>query len=94
MQDRARRAGLAFVADFVPVVDAELGVPNPSYRRFLWGLYRYFSRPYARVLGGGVHETVDPSVWRKRALQPGYRSSSLEAALRAGRLQPGAVDVR
>ncbi len=93
MQAKARRAGLAFLAEYLPGADAELGVPNPSYRRFLLGLYQYFSKRYDRVLGGGVNETIDPSVWRKRSLQPAYESPSIGVALRAGRIHEGGVEV-
>lgn len=93
MQAKARAVGLAFAVDRVPAVGAELDVPNPSYRRFLWGLYKYFSRPYDRIIGGGVHETIDPSVWAKWSVQPGYRPRSIDVALRAGRVQPDGEEV-
>lgn len=89
MQAEAAGAGLAFTAPYAPAAGAELDTPNPSYRTFMDGLYKLFSRPFDRVLGGGINETIDPSVWLKWYEQPNYRSPSIAAALQAGRIELG-----
>jgi hypothetical protein len=45
------------------------------------------------VLGGGVNETIDPSVWTKWYATPGYRPASLQVALDAGRIENGSSRV-
>ena len=81
MQAKAAGAGLAFSEAFVPAAGAELDVPNDSYDEFMYGIYRIFKKPFERVLGGGVNETIDPSVWLKWYGQSAYRPPSLEVAL-------------
>lgn len=89
MQAKASAAGLAFTAPFTPAAGAELDAPNPSYKTFMYGLYRLFSKPFDRVLGSGVNETIDPSVWLKWYEQANYRPPSIGAALAAKRIQLG-----
>jgi uncharacterized protein (DUF2235 family) len=93
MQAKAKGAGLAFSEDFVPAAGAELDVPNPSYQTFMFGLYRIFKQPYQRVLGGGVNETIDPSLWQKWYLQSEYRPPSIATAMLADLIEPGAGKV-
>ncbi|MGH8235344.1 MAG: DUF2235 domain-containing protein [Rhodanobacteraceae bacterium] len=81
MQAKAVGAGLAFSEDFVPAAGAELDVPNDSYGEFMSGIYRIFKKPFERILGGGINETIDPSVWLKWYGQSDYRPASLEQAV-------------
>ncbi|BFI95502.1 MAG: DUF2235 domain-containing protein [Rhodanobacter sp.] len=81
LQHKAMAAGLACNGLCVPAPDADLGVPRDSYGEFMGGLYKLFKPPYDRVIGGGVNETVDASVW-KHAGHADYRSPSLQQALR------------
>lgn len=93
MQARAKGAGLAFSEAFVPAAGAELDVPNDSYGKFMFGLYGIFKRPFERVIGGGVNETIDPSVWMKWYEQSSYRPPSLETALDKGLIETGSTRV-
>ncbi|HEX5961496.1 MAG TPA: DUF2235 domain-containing protein [Rhodanobacteraceae bacterium] len=93
MQAKAAAAGLAFSETFMPAPGAELDVPNHSYRDFMYGLYKLFRKPYQRVIGGGVHETIDPSAWLKWYTQAAYRPQSIEAALLAGLIEQGSTRV-
>jgi hypothetical protein len=93
MQSRAQAAGLAFSERKVPARGAELDAPNPSYRRFMFGLYKFFSRKYERQVGGGINETIDPTVWSRWCARPGYRPRPIETALQAGLLEPGSCRV-
>lgn len=89
LQAKAAGAGLAFNAAFTPALGAELGVPNDTYATFMYGLYRWFKSPLQREIGGGVNETIDPSVWMKWQRQSDYRPPSLAAAMQAGRIASG-----
>ncbi|WIG55747.1 MAG: hypothetical protein OJF61_001535 [Rhodanobacteraceae bacterium] len=93
MQAKARGAGLAFNEGFVPAPDAELGVPNDSYAQFMYGLYKIFKPPYQRVIGGGVNETIDPSVWMKWYAQSAYRPLPIETAMQADLIDLGSSRV-
>ncbi|MGH8191137.1 MAG: DUF2235 domain-containing protein [Rhodanobacteraceae bacterium] len=93
MQAKAAVAGLAFREQYMPSAGAELDVPNDSYDTFLCGIYRFFEPPFNRVLGGGIHETIDPSVWMKWHLQSSYRPPSLEIAMDKGLIEPGSSRV-
>ncbi|MGH8183158.1 MAG: DUF2235 domain-containing protein [Rhodanobacteraceae bacterium] len=93
MQAKAACAGLAFNSDYVPAAGAELDVPNPSYKQFMYGFYKVFKRPYQRVIGGGINETIDPSVWMKWLAQSSYRPRSIELAMREDRVEPGSSRV-
>ncbi len=72
---------------------AELDVPNDSYGKFMDGVYRVFNQPFERVLGGGVNETIDPSVWKKWYAQRQYRPQPLENAMQAGSIVLGSGKV-
>lgn len=89
MQAKAAGAGLAFGERYAVPGGAELDVPNDSYAQFMFGLYKVFKRPYERVLGGGVNETIDPSVWRKWAAQAAYRPPPVGTALLAELVEQG-----
>ncbi len=89
MQARAKGAGLAFTEDFVPAAGAELDVPNDSYAQFMYGIYKIFSKPFDRQIGGGVNETIDPSVWLKWYAQSAYRPQPLEVAMQADMIDLG-----
>ncbi|MFI4970259.1 MAG: DUF2235 domain-containing protein [Lysobacterales bacterium] len=82
LQRKAIAAGLHFGALCVPAADAGRGTPRDSYREFLRGLYRVFKPRTPRVLGGGVNETVDDSVWQRWRDDPAYRPASLVDAVR------------
>lgn len=94
MQAKAIGAGLAFSEAFVPAPGAELDVPNHSYARFMFGLYKLFKHPFNRVLGGGIHETIDPSVWTKWYGNSNYRTPSIEDALRAQKIELGSTRIQ
>lgn len=93
MQAKAAGAGLAFHSDCAPAVGAELAVPNPSYEQFMFGLYKFFRKPYQRVIGGGVNETIDASVWLKWYAQAAYRPRPVETAMLADLIGWGATRV-
>lgn len=90
MQAKAAAAGLQFATAFTAATDAERALPNDSYGQFMFGIYKLFKPPVARVLGGGVNETIDASVWKKWDAQPPYRPSSLQTAIESGLIEPGA----
>jgi hypothetical protein len=77
----------------MPAAGAELGTPNDSYAEFMKGLYEVFKKPFQRVLGGGVNETIDASLWTKWSTQPDYRPQSVEAAMLANLIEPGSSRV-
>lgn len=81
LQHKAITAGLACSETLLPPPDADLGTPRDSYAEFLLGLYKLLRPSYNRVIGGGVNETLDGSVWR-HASGTDYRSPTLEQALR------------
>lgn len=93
MQAKAVGAGLAFKELYVPAADAELDVPNDSYGTFMDGIYKMLNRPFERELGGGVNETIDPSVWLKWYAQRQYRPQPLETAMQDGSIMPGSGKV-
>lgn len=93
MQAKAKGAGLAFSEDFVPAPGAELDVPNDSYAKFMYGIYKLFKQPYQRVIGGGINETIDPSVWMKWYAQSAYRPQPVEVAMQADLIEPGSSRV-
>jgi uncharacterized protein (DUF2235 family) len=84
MQAKAAGAGLVFKEISEPVANAELAVPNDSYAEFMFGLYKLLHKPFDRVIGGGVNETIDDSVWTKWHAQSEYRPEPVEAALGKG----------
>jgi uncharacterized protein (DUF2235 family) len=89
MQAKAKGAGLAFSEDFVPAPGAELDVPNDSYGSFMGGIYKLFKKPYQRVIGGGINETIDPSVWLKWYAQAEYRPQPVKTAMLAALIELG-----
>ena len=93
MQAKAKGAGLAFSEDFTPAPGAELDVPNDTYGEFMYGIYKIFKQPYQRVIGGGINETIDSSVWMKWYAQSEYRPKPLEAAMLADMIELGSNKV-
>lgn len=81
MQAKAAGAGLAFKQVFTPPADAALAMPNDSYSHFVLGIYKWFKPRFDRVIGGGVNETIDASVWTKWDAQAAYRPASVQVAL-------------
>ncbi len=81
LQDKAIAAGVACTERLRPASDAASGMPRDSYKEFMYGIYKEFTPPFDRRLGGGVNEKVDESVWRRWLADPGYRSPSLVRAL-------------
>lgn len=86
MQRKAIGAGLAFTAPFVPLSGAVTATPNDSYRHFMFGLYHLFKRPFNRVFGTGINETIDDSVWEHWRAVAAYRPPTLTVALADGAL--------
>ncbi|MEW9624191.1 DUF2235 domain-containing protein [Rhodanobacter geophilus] len=82
LQRKAMAAGLACNKPFSPAPDAAAGVPRDAYAEFMFGIYRRFKPPFVRVIGNGINETVDESVWRHSRLASDYRSPTLARALR------------
>ena len=83
LQRKAIDAGMACSKLLVPAVDADSGVPRNSYAEFMSGLYKEFKSPIDRLLGTGVNEKVDDSVWQRWLADASYRSPSLVRALAA-----------
>ena len=77
IQDKAEGAGLKLREK--SALDAKdcMAAVNDSYREFAYGAYALLNKPYKRLFGKGVNETVDPSVWRRWAQDPKYRPASL-----------------
>ena len=84
LQGKAAGAGLAFKQAFVPLPHAETGVPNDSYKQFMYGLYKVLKKPFQRSIGGGVNETVDDSIWQKWRETADYRPQPLATAIAGG----------
>lgn len=81
LQRKAIAAGLACNELLMPESDADTGVPRNSYTEFMSGIYKEFKSPFDRLLGTGVNEKVDDSVWHRWLADAGYRSPSLVKAL-------------
>ncbi|MEO5829281.1 MAG: DUF2235 domain-containing protein, partial [Rhodanobacter sp.] len=81
LQRKAMDAGLACDKWIVPAIDANTGVPRDSYNEFMSGIYKEFKSPIDRLLGTGVNEKVDNSVWQRWLLDGRYRPPSLVRAL-------------
>lgn len=81
LQRKAVDAGLGCTRLFVPADDADTGVPRNSYAAFMSGLYKEFKSPIDRLLGTGVNERVDDSVWRRWLADLSYRPPSMVRAL-------------
>jgi uncharacterized protein (DUF2235 family) len=82
LQRKAMAAGLACSELCVPAPDATSGVPRDSYAEFMGGAYKLLKPSFDRVIGNGVNETVDESVWQHSRLANDYRSPTLAQALR------------
>lgn len=93
MQAKAAAAGLAFGEDYAPAAGAELDAPNNSYGAFMYGIYKIFEQPYQRVIGGGINETIDSSVWMKWFAQSVYRPQPIETAMLADLIEQGSTRV-
>lgn len=96
MQRKAIDAGLAFDETFVFAADAFMATPNDSYKQFMYGLYRIFKRPRNRVIGGGVNETVDDTVWQRWRADAGLSAAIAAdgAGQSCGRVAIGCAGVR
>lgn len=81
LQRKAIDAGLACSERLLPAADADLGMPRNSYKEFMDGLYKEFKPPFDRLLGSGVNEKVDDSVWQRWLADASYRPPSLVRAL-------------
>lgn len=81
LQLKAIASGLACSALLVPSGDAYTGKPRNSYREFMRGIYKEFKPPFDRLLGSGVNEKVDESVWRRWLADASYRSPTLVRGL-------------
>ncbi|MEP7187022.1 MAG: DUF2235 domain-containing protein [Rhodanobacter sp.] len=84
LQSKAIAAGLAFNRLVTPAADADMGVPRNSFAEFMFGIYKEFKPPFDRMLGTGVNEKVDDSVWGRWQVDVSYRSPSLVKALAKG----------
>jgi hypothetical protein len=78
IQDVAESAGLVLKKKVQPGPRDHLGPIDRSYQTFLFGIYRWFSKPHERVFGHGVNEVVDPSVWQRWREDPAYRPYTLQ----------------
>jgi uncharacterized protein (DUF2235 family) len=81
LQRKALAAGLAFNETFIAEADADMGVPRNSYTEFMDGIYKVFKSPFDRVMGTGVNEKIDDSVWQRWLADASYRSPSLVKAM-------------
>ena len=81
LQRKAIATGLACHKTLISAANADAGMPRDSYAEFMYGLYKAFKSPFDRVLGTGVNEKVDASVWRRWFADATYRSPSLVHAL-------------
>ena len=81
LQRKAIDTGLACRELLAPATDADMGVPRNSYAEFMSGIYKAFKPPFDRMLGAGVNEKVDDSVWQRWRADVSYRSPSLVQAL-------------
>ncbi len=81
LQRKASARGLACGEPLLPSGDAYTGEPRNSYTECMHGIYKEFKPPFDRLLGSGVNEKVDESVWRRWLADTGYRSPTLVRAL-------------
>lgn len=81
LQHKAIDAGLGCSELLLPAADADSGVPRNSYREFMDGIYKEFKPPFDRLLGTGVNEKIDASVWQRWLADGSYRSPPLVRAL-------------
>ena len=88
MMEKAESKGLSFRAKAEPDGDALKEPIADSYRSFGYGLYRFVSSPFYRVIGRDpdvqddgshvdINETIDPSVFDRWRADPTYRPPNL-----------------
>ncbi len=77
MQDKAEAAGLALTQKIEVSDTAYLAPVKDSYREFIFGVYRLFTKPVNRVFGDGVNESVHGSVWQRWRELTDYRPATL-----------------
>lgn len=87
LQQKAIACGLVCNQIFVPMMNADMGVPRNSYAEFMSGIYKAIKPPFNRSLGTGINEKVDASVWQRWLADAAYRPPSLMQALQDGRAQ-------
>jgi uncharacterized protein (DUF2235 family) len=88
LMKKASLHGLAFRTDVGLDGDVLKAPVSDSYREFMYGVYRLFSRPYFRPIGAppvqddagadsNVNETIDASVFARWNADPNYRPPNL-----------------
>ena len=77
LQDMADSAGLALKDKAEVGAKDQLGPISDSFRRFMFGIYRFFRKRHYRRFGAGVNEVVDESVWQRWRADASYRPQSL-----------------
>jgi Uncharacterized alpha/beta hydrolase domain (DUF2235) len=88
MMSKASLLGLTFRSDVVLEGDTAHSPIADSYRDFMYGAYRFVSRPYYRPLGeapketadsieNNVNETIDASVFERWREDANYRPKNL-----------------
>jgi len=77
LQDTAEQAGLALTEKATIGPQDYAGPIADSFGQFMFGIYRWFKKPYQRAFGAGVNEIVDESVWQRWRADPSYRPPSL-----------------
>jgi uncharacterized protein (DUF2235 family) len=88
MMSKASSRGLTFRGDVALDGDAAHSAIADSYRDFMYGAYRFVSRPYYRPLGeapketadsieNNVNETIDASVFERWRKDANYRPKNL-----------------
>lgn len=76
IQDKAEATGLKLKVKVIVGESDYLSKICDSYAEFMYGAYRLVKKRFIRKFGGGVKETVDPTVWtRYQSLE--YRPLSL-----------------
>lgn len=75
---KAENAGLRFKKSINIKEDAYLAPIHDSYSKFMFGVYKLFKRKYFRVIGKGVNESIDLSVWKRWDIDKSYRPISLK----------------
>jgi uncharacterized protein (DUF2235 family) len=93
LQQKAISCGLVCSEIFVPMANADSGVPRDSYKEFMDGIYKVFKPPFNRELGTGINEKIDASVWQRWLADVSYRPPTLTQAIQNGRAQVSSPDV-
>jgi hypothetical protein len=76
IQDKAEATGLKLKVKIIVGESDYLSKISDSYAEFMYGAYRLVKKRFIRKFGGGVKETVDPTVWtRYQSLE--YRPPTL-----------------